>query len=84
MKYANGPIWAPGEREEIPDYETLALYRGEVADNGTSKGVMPGTPALIRGPFGEGRAVAFSPHPEDSESVQHFIRDAVIWASGRD
>ncbi len=84
VKYANGPIYAPGERDEIPDYETLALYRGEVADNGTSKGVMPGTPALIRGPFGEGRAVAFSPHPEDSESVQHFIRDAVIWASGRD
>jgi len=84
VKYANGPIWAPGEREEIHDYETLALYRGEVADNGTSIGIMPGTPALIRGPFGEGRAIAFSPHPEDTKSIQHFIRDAVIWASGRD
>ena len=84
VKYANGPIYAPGERDEIPDYETLALYRGEVADNGTSKGIMPGTPALIRGAFGEGRAVAFSPHPEDTKSIQHFIRDAVIWASGRD
>jgi hypothetical protein len=84
VKYANGPIYAPGDRDEIPDYETLALYRGEVADNGTSKGVMPGTPALIRGPFGEGRAVAFSPHPEDTKSIQHFIRDAVIWASGGD
>jgi len=84
VKYANGPIYAPGERDEIPDYETLALYRGEVAENGTSKGVMPGTPALIRGRFGDGRAVAFSPHPEDSRSLQHFIRDAVIWAAGRD
>jgi hypothetical protein len=84
IKYANGPIFAPGERAEIPDYETLALYRGEVADNGTSKGVMPGTPALIRGPFGDGRAVAFSPHPEDSASLQSFIRDAVLWAAGKD
>ena len=83
VKYANGPIFAPGEREEIPDFEVLAVYRGEVAENGTSKGVMPGTPALIRGPFGRGRAVAFSPHPEDSESLQHFIRDAVLWASRR-
>ncbi len=84
IKYANGPIFAPGERAEIPDYETLAIYRGEVAENGTSKGVMPGTPALIRGPFGEGRAVAFSPHPEASVSLQSFIRDAVLWAAGRD
>ena len=84
IKYANGPIFAPGERAEIPDYETLALYRGEVADNGTSKGVMPGTPALIRGPYGAGRAVAFSPHPEASASLQTFIRDAVIWAAGKE
>jgi hypothetical protein len=84
IKYANGPIFAPGERAEIPDYETLALYRGEVADNGTSKGVMPGTPAFIRGLFGDGRAVAFSPHPEDTVSLQSFIRDAVLWAAGGD
>lgn len=84
VRYANGPIYAPGEREEIPDYETLAVYRGEVAENGTSKGVMPGTPALIRGRFGAGRAVAFSPHPESTQSLQHFIRDAVLWAAGSD
>ena len=83
IKYANGPIWAPGERDEIPDYETLALYRGEVADHGTSKGIMPGTPALIRGAFGKGRAVAFSPHPEGTDGLQHFIGDAVLWAAGR-
>ena len=82
IQYVNGPIFAPGERDEIPDYETLALFRGEVAKNGTSKGVMPGTPALIRGSFGEGRAIAFSPHPEKTDALGHFIRDAVLWAAG--
>jgi glutamine amidotransferase-like uncharacterized protein len=82
IQYANGPIFAPGEREEIPDYEVLALYRGEVALNGTSTGIMPGTPACIRGAFGNGRAIAFSPHPEKSPALEHFVRDAVLWAAG--
>ena len=79
VQYVNGPILMPGERNDIPDFVALAWFRGEVAQNGAPRGVMPGTAAMIAGAFGKGRAVALSPHPEKTEGLAHFIHDAVLW-----
>lgn len=83
MRYINGPLVAPGERSDIPDYQTLLLFRGDVAQNGAPAGVMPGTPAAIAGPFGAGRALAFSPHPEKTDGCAGFLLRAVRWLARR-
>jgi glutamine amidotransferase-like uncharacterized protein len=82
--YAQGPLLAPGEDPEIPDFETLALFRSEIAKNGAPRGVMVGTPAIVRGRFGKGRVVAMSPHPERTPGREGYVRAAVAWLAGRD
>jgi len=79
LRYINGPILAPAERPEIPDYATLLVFRGEVADNGAPSGVMPGTPAAVVGVYGEGQAMAVSPHPERTPGRGVMLRRAVSW-----
>lgn len=79
LRYINGPILAPAERPEIPDYVTLLIFRGEVAENGAPSGVMPGTPAAVVGTFGEGQAMAVSPHPERTPGRGAMLRSAVSW-----
>lgn len=84
LRYVNGPIYAPAERDDIPDYATLLLFRGELAENGAPTGVMPGTPAAIAGELGEGRAMAISPHPERTEGHAELLCRGVEWlAAGR-
>jgi putative intracellular protease/amidase len=82
--YWQGPLLAPADKPEIPDYETLGTFATEIAKNGAPKGVMPGTTAIARGMFGKGRVLCFSPHPERTEGVQHFVRRAVKWTAGRE
>ena len=80
--YGQGPLLAPGEKEEIADYELLAAYETEIAKNGAPRGVMKGTGAIARGEFGDGRVVCFSPHPEKTAAVHSFVGAAVRWAAG--
>ena len=68
IRYANGPILAPANRDDIQDYEVLGIYRGEIALNGAPTGVMPGTPAIVQGTWGDGRAILLSPHLESMKS----------------
>ncbi len=75
--YGQGPLLAPGGNPEIEDYEELASYRTEIAKNGAPKGLMIGTTAIARGRFGLGRVICFSPHPEKTEGLEHFVREAV-------
>ncbi len=77
--YANGPIIEPAHDEDLPDFETLAVFRTEVARNGTPKGLMVDTPAVVRGRFGEGRVVCFSPHPEQTKGLHDLVLRAVAW-----
>src|SRR5690606_1883534 len=70
--YANGPTWEPAERDDLADAEVLGWFRTEVAKNGTPEGLQVDSPALIRGEFGRGVAVAFSCHPEQTEGCEDF------------
>lgn len=81
--YANGPIVGPAARDDIPDYRPLAFFRTEIADNGTPKGLMVNTPAILLGDYGRGRALIISPHPEQTESLESLVARAVEWAAGR-
>ncbi len=45
VRYNNGPILKPGDRADLPAYKPLALFRTEVAKNGTPVGVMVHSPA---------------------------------------
>lgn len=75
--YGQGPLLAPGDNPDIEDYEEVASYQTEIAKNGAPKGVMPGTTAIARGRFGQGRVICFSPHPEKTEGLEGFIQNAV-------
>lgn len=81
--YAQGPLLAPGGRDDVPDYEELAEFKTEIAKNGAPEGVMQGTTAAALGTFGAGRVFCFSPHPEKTDGLHHFIRAAVLWSGQR-
>jgi len=81
VRYAQGPLLAPADKADIPDYETLATYKTEIAKNGAPSGVMLGTTAAARGEFGKGRVFCYSPHPEAYGNLDHYIQAAVRWAA---
>ena len=81
--YGQGPLLAPGGKDEIPDYDELAVYETEIAKNGAPEGVMKGTTAAATGKFGQGRVFCFSPHPEKTVGLEHFIPAAVRWTAGK-
>jgi glutamine amidotransferase-like uncharacterized protein/N-formylglutamate amidohydrolase len=81
VRYANGPLLAPAQNEKVNDFESLAVYRGEIANNGAPKGVMPGTTAIARGDFEKGKVVCFSCHPEGSTGLQFMLHRAIDWVA---
>jgi glutamine amidotransferase-like uncharacterized protein len=81
IHYENGPLLSPGENKDISDFESLAVFESEIAENGAPSGVMKGTTAIARGEFGQGRVVCFSPHPEKSRGCKSFVTAAVRWAA---
>ncbi|RBP45275.1 biotin protein ligase-like protein [Roseimicrobium gellanilyticum] len=83
VRYANGPIIKPAGRDDIPDYETLASFRTELAENNSPKGIMVDSPAWARGIFGKGRVIVSSPHPEQTPGMDAFVASAVKWAAGK-
>ncbi|MFM7057007.1 MAG: BPL-N domain-containing protein [Planctomycetota bacterium] len=80
--YHQGPLFAPAEKKDIPDYREWAQFRTEVRKKGVPAGVMPGTTAIAAGEFGAGRVLAISPHPERTEELNHVLPAAVCWAAG--
>ncbi len=86
IRYGQGPLLAPAEDAAIPDFETLATYGTEIAKNGAPAGVMAGTPALVRGRFGEGRVVAAGIHAERSadETLRTWIPRLTRWLANGD
>lgn len=81
--YHQGPIVGPAQAPELADYEPLALFRTEVAKNGTPEGIMVNAPAIFAGTCGQGRVVCFSPHPEQTDGLDDLVPRAVLWAAGR-
>jgi putative intracellular protease/amidase len=83
VRYANGPIIKPDIRPDIPSFETLAFFRTELAENGSPKGAMIDSPAIVRGTFGNGRVVSASPHPEQTDGMEKFVEHAVRWLAAK-
>jgi glutamine amidotransferase-like uncharacterized protein len=81
--YWQGPLLAPARDSRIPDFEVLATYETEIAKKGAPRGVMIGTPAIVRGRFGKGRVLASSPHPEKTRALYSYVPHAVRWLAGR-
>ncbi len=83
LHFANGPLLAPGDKPDLPDFRALARFRGEVAEHGAPRGVMPGTVAAACGRFGTGRVLVFSPHPEKTPGLEPLLLRALRWVAGK-
>jgi glutamine amidotransferase-like uncharacterized protein len=82
--YGQGPLLAPDDKVDLPSYEVLAEYVTEIAKKGAPTGVMIGTTAIARAPFGNGRVICYSPHPEVASGPNHLMLHGVRWAAGVD
>lgn len=71
--YAQGPLLARRDNDQIPDYETIATFKTEIAKNGAPRGIMPGTTAIAHGRYGQGRVLCFSPHPEMTRVLKRWF-----------
>lgn len=80
--YWQGPLLAPSDDPHIADYTRLADFRGDIAKKGVPKGVMPGTTAIASAPFGKGRVICFSPHPEKTAGQEPLLFRGIHWAAG--
>ena len=76
-------LYEPAGVEDLPDYVVWATYASEINTNGAPEGVMLGTTAIAIGQFGKGRVFCFSPHPEKTGGLDRWVRQAVLYSSGR-
>ncbi len=83
IRYANGPIIKPAGRTDLAPYEPLAIFRTELAENGSPVGAMVNTPAILQSRFGQGRVIISSPHPEQTPGLDVAVERAVRWVAGR-
>lgn len=81
IHFENGPLFGPGKKDDIEDYEPLATFETEMRKNDAPPGIMKGTTAIARGKFGKGHVVCFSPHPEKTPGREKFLQSAVRWAA---
>ncbi len=83
VKYANGPVMAPAGSPDIPDFTTLAVFKTETAENESPAGIQIDSPAILTGPFGSGRVVGISPHPEQTEGLKEIVPRLIEWSASR-
>jgi hypothetical protein len=81
MHYMNGPLWKITEEPGFGRTVALARYVTDVKKKDDPGGIMPGTPAILAGTFGEGRFVLFSGHPEFFAKMGNnpMVVDAARW-----
>ncbi len=79
--YFQGPIVGPADVAAVPDFDTLAFFRTEVAKDDTPKGIMVNSPAIFGGSFGKGRVLCFSPHPEQTKGLETLVPRAAAWVT---
>ena len=82
IRYANGPVFNPAGDDTIPDFEPLAYFRSELAENGSPQGAQVNSPAMVAGSYGKGRLLCSSPHPEQQAGMEAFVLKAVQWVAG--
>lgn len=79
IRYHNGPVIKPLGRDDLPAYHVAALFRTEIAENGTPAGVMVNSPAAVYTTFGKGRVITISPHSEDTPGLENVVPRALAW-----
>lgn len=86
IHYAQGPLLSRKEWDNpaAPEYESLGIFRTGIAEKGAPEGIMPGTSAIIRTSFENGRVFVFSPHPELTKGLGHMVERAVHWVAKRE
>jgi hypothetical protein len=81
IHYENGPLWSRATDPAMPACTVLANFVDDIHQNSAPEGIVPGTPAIVAAPFGRGRVVLFSPHPELTPGLGHLLVSAVRWAA---
>ena len=83
MHYENGPLWEIAKNQGVDRTVALARFRGDVKKRNDSGGIMPGTPAILGGTYGDGRFVLFSGHPEFFKKLGNgpLVGDAARWVT---
>jgi predicted deacylase len=88
VRYANGPLLFHEDGTvpdlDLPEFEALATFIRGVEKEGERQTVMEGTPAIVCAPFGSGRVMLISPHPESSEELSWLVERALEWAAGQE
>ena len=79
--YQNGPIISPGKANDLPKYAPLAWFRSEVVRYEPQRGTMINSPAIVSAPFGKGRVLLVSPHPEATPKQEQIIVRGVRWVA---
>ena len=79
--YHQGPLLAPADNPDVPDFDSLAKFETEIAKNGAPMGVMPGCTAIASGVFHKGRVLCISPHPELTDGQERLLLRAVDWVA---
>jgi putative intracellular protease/amidase len=82
VRYHNGPIVSRGKAANLPEPTTLAWFRSEVVHYEPQRGTMIDTPAILSAPYGAGRILSISPHPEATPGLESLIAAAVRWTAG--
>lgn len=78
VEYENGPVISPWTRKDLKPYRTLATYATEISENESPPGIMICSPAIAEAPYGAGRVMIFSPHPERTAGLERMLPLAVI------
>lgn len=81
INYQNGPVFHPANYEPLEPYTVLAYFRTETAENNAPKGVQVNSPAIAYGPYGKGRVIICSPHPELTPNLNFFVPKLVRFAA---
>ena len=82
IEFRQGPLMRTsatiGDRSEA---EVLAWFRTGVGKGDADPQTMVDTPAIVRGEFGDGRVLLFSPHPEKTDGLEEWLRLALDWTT---
>ena len=77
-RYNSGPIIKKLNRPDLPDYTVLAWFREEKIASAKQAGTMVDTAAIVMAPYGKGRVLTISPHPENTAGLEYLIPRAVL------
>lgn len=78
VRYTGGPTFCGIGFFDFSQVLVLAHFRTEVAQYAAQQGTMVNTPAIIASRYGNGRAIAISPHPEMTPELTFMIKRSVL------